>query len=447
MKELNCIYRVSDIADDRRRSFDEKMQAIAECLPPGWQYPQSAAACIRVRGREFATVGWDVGPADRRLQADILLDGRAEGWIAVAYADDVPVNGEVFLREEGVLIAEIARRIGALLAQRQGASDASEPEGQDSAPLAPTPARQGLIGASEQMQSVRRAIDRAARTSATVLICGESGTGKELVARAIHYQSRRSTAPFLPVNCAAIPESLVESELFGYVKGAFTGATTTRAGFFQTADGGTIFLDEISEMSLSVQAKLLRVLQDHEVRMVGSDRSRPTDVRIIVATNKDLASEVNAERFRADLYFRLNVLTIDLPSLRDRSEDLELLIEHFVEKWAHETSGAPLVFSSEAMAAMRGYDWPGNIRELENLIRRMGVMLDAPRVELADLPAHLQGAPARSSFSMRSLEDVEAEHIRRVLDAVDGNRTRAAEVLGIDRKTLRAKLASKRRAR
>ena len=446
MKELNCIYRVSEIADDRQRSFEEKMQAIAECLPPGWQHPEAAAACISVRQQDFATGGWNAdGSRDRRLQAEILVDGRPEGWVAVAYSDSVSANGQVFLREEGVLITEIARRISALLAQREDVAAGRQPDQAAPATSGHDAAREGLIGASEQMRAVHRAIDRAARTSATVMICGESGTGKELVARAIHYQSKRSTAPFLPVNCAAIPESLVESELFGYVKGAFTGATTTRAGFFQTAEGGTIFLDEISEMSLPVQAKLLRVLQDHEVRMVGSDRSRPTDVRIIAATNKDLAAEVDAERFRADLYFRLNVLTIDLPPLRDRGDDLTLLIDHFVGKWAHETSGAPLAFTTDALAAMRGYDWPGNIRELENLIRRLGVMLDDPQVELADLPATLQATPPRRSSDIRPLHDVEVEHIRRVLDAVDGNRTRAAEILGIDRKTLRARLGSHRR--
>ncbi len=291
------------------------------------------------------------------------------------------------------------------------------------------------------MQAVYRAIAKACETDATVLIHGESGTGKELVARAIHYGGARSGAQFVPVNCAAIPESLVESELFGYVKGAFTGANTTRAGFFQTAEGGTIFLDEVSEMNTAVQAKLLRVLQNQEVRMVGSDRTRATDVRILAATNQDLADLVEAGRFRADLFFRLHVLTIDLPPLRERGGDVNLLIAHFVNRWTRQAHGEPLAFSERALRALESYDWPGNVRELDNLIQRLTIMAEDRYVDIDDLPGPMQFQPDRAtSGSLRTLQEVELDHVQRVLDAVEGNRSRAARILGIDRKTLRKKL-------
>ena len=284
-----------------------------------------------------------------------------------------------------------------------------------------------------------------ASINATVLIQGESGTGKELVARASHYESDRSAAHFVPVNCAAIPEALVESELFGFVKGAFTGATTTRAGFFQTADGGTIFLDEISEMNPSVQAKLLRVLQDQEVRMVGSDKTRRTDVRIVAATNKELPALVRAGEFRADLYFRLHVLPIEIPPLRDREGDVRRLLEFFAGRVSRKVRAEPLSFSERALRALERYEWPGNVRELENLVQRLAVMVDDSFIDITDLPEHMRTASKTGSKStpdteLRSLQDVEQAHIARVLDSVDGNRTRAAEILGIDRTTLRRKL-------
>ena len=298
----------------------------------------------------------------------------------------------------------------------------------------------GLMGESEPVRQVMRAIEKAAATSATVLISGESGTGKELVARAIHYSSPRASAPFVPVNCGGIPEGLLESELFGYVKGAFTGASETRAGFFQTADGGTIFLDEIAETSLSMQVKLLRVLQDGEVYMVGANRSRQVDVRILAATNKHLPSLVQKDAFREDLFFRLSVITIAVPPLRERGEDVLLLARHFAEKYA-EDQGVPVPeFSGRVLDVLRGYNWPGNVRELENLVQRLIVMSDGDSVDVPDLPSLMRFSVSRSSGLHRTLADVESEHIRNVLADVGGNKTRAAEILGIDRKTLRQKL-------
>ena len=302
------------------------------------------------------------------------------------------------------------------------------------------PTSYGLIGESEAMQKVFSAIAKASSTSATVLILGESGTGKELLARAIHYSSPRASAPFVPVNCGAIPEGLLESELFGHIKGAFTGATETRAGFFQTADGGTIFLDEISETSLSMQVKLLRVLQDKEVCMVGSSRSRRVDVRILASTNKDLYSLIKKGVFREDLFFRINVITIEVPPLRERGDDILLLTQYFANKFAEELGKPTPRFSDNALQVLKNYNWPGNVRELENVIQRLVVMTDGDLIEVPDLPSLMRFSALRETGLHRTLAEVETEYIRNVLASVDGNKTRAAEILGIDRKTLREKL-------
>ncbi len=298
----------------------------------------------------------------------------------------------------------------------------------------------GLIGKSDSMKKVFQEIEKAASTSATVVITGESGTGKELVARAIHYSSSRASAPFVPVNCGGIPETLLESELFGYLKGAFTGAFETRAGFFQTADGGTIFLDEISETSLAMQVKLLRVLQEKEICMVGSRRTQKVDVRILAATNKDILGLVKADLFREDLYYRLNVININIPALRDREDDTLLLIRHFVAKFAAETNKPVPQFSDSALRILKSYNWPGNVRELENIIHRLVIMNEENIIDAPDLPSLMHSSTIRESRLDRTLAEVEAEHIRNVLASVKGNKTRAAEILGIDRKTLREKL-------
>lgn len=302
------------------------------------------------------------------------------------------------------------------------------------------PTHKDFIGDSEAMRDVSVAINKAASTSATVLITGESGTGKELAARAIHYGGARSSAPFVPVNCGGIPEALLENELFGHVKGAFTGADESRAGFFHAADGGTIFLDEVSDMSLAMQVKLLRVLQDKEVCMVGSNRARKVDVRILAATNRDLQDLVRKELFREDLFYRLNVITIFIPPLRERSEDILLLARHFVTKFAAESGQSPPRFSDKALQSLRSYNWPGNVRELENVIQRLVVMTDGDAIDVPDLPTLMRFSALRKTGFTRTLVEVEAEYISNVLASVDGNKTRAAELLGINRKTLREKL-------
>ncbi len=308
---------------------------------------------------------------------------------------------------------------------------------------APVGPPHGLLGESPAMAPVRSAVSRAAASSATVLVAGESGTGKELVARAIHYGGERRSAPFVAVNCAGIPEALVESELFGHVKGAFTGASTSRAGFLLTADRGTVFLDEVAEMSLATQAKVLRFLQERDVYMVGSSHPRHVDVRVIAASNKNLEQLVARKLFRHDLFYRLNVLPIALPPLRARGDDVLLLARHFASKFAGEQGREPPRFSDAALIALRAYDWPGNVRELENAMQRVLVMGDVDVIDVSDLPPALRfPLPREAPDVLRPLVAVEAEHVQRVLAAVGGNRTQAARILGIDRKTLRTKLAA-----
>ena len=302
------------------------------------------------------------------------------------------------------------------------------------------PSRYGLVGESQVMREVHRAVEKAARSAATVLISGESGTGKEIVARAIHYGSAKASAPFVPVNCGSIPEQLIESELFGHVKGAFTGAVGTRAGFFQTAEKGTIFLDEISEAGLSMQVKLLRVIQDKEIFMVGSSRSRVVDVRIIAATNKDLPTLIEKGMFREDLYYRLNVFTINIPPLRERGDDILLLINHFVTKISKELERTIPGFSDQALRELTRYQWPGNVREMENVINRLMLMIDDNFIDVPDLPSLMRFSALRTGDLTRTLKQVETRYIQDVLNSVQGNKAAAARILGINRKTLREKL-------
>lgn len=329
------------------------------------------------------------------------------------------------------LLSAVRRALDGLRIRRHGVSS----EGR--APSRP----QGLVGESGAIREVLNAIAKAAAAaSTTVLVEGESGTGKELVARAIHYSSVRSSAPFVPVNCGGIPEGLLESELFGHVRGAFTGATESRAGFFHAADGGTIFFDEVSETSLSMQVRLLRVLQDKEVYMVGSSRTQKVDVRVVAATNKDLSDLVRKGEFREDLFYRLNVITVTVPPLRVRGDDILLLIRHFAVKYGKELRKPPVSFSADALQALRNYAWPGNVRELENVVQRLVVMTDTDLIEVSDLPSLMRFSAMSEMGFNRTLAEVEAEYVRNVLATVGGNRTAAAKILGIDRKTLRRKL-------
>lgn len=300
----------------------------------------------------------------------------------------------------------------------------------------------GIIGHSDKIQKLTEIVHRIKDTKATVLIQGESGTGKELVARALHYTSKFAHKPFITVNCGGIPENLLESELFGFVKGSFTGANETRAGFFQAADGGTIFLDEIGNASLTVQSRLLRVIQEKEIVMIGSTKVQKIDVRIIAATNANLLEMVVKGNFREDLYYRLNVINIEMPPLRERKEDIPLLVRYFIRKYSNEYQKTKASITEKAMEVIVRYNWIGNIRELENVIQRAILMSDSI-IDVEHLPEALkisEPTPDSESILKKSLKDVEKEHILKVLKFVNNNKTKAAEILGIDRKTLRQKL-------
>jgi two-component system, NtrC family, response regulator HydG len=330
---------------------------------------------------------------------------------------------------------------------------------------------QSIVGVSARMRRIFKLVTKVAATDSTVLLLGESGTGKELIARSIHLQSKRAAGPFIAVNVAALPESLIESELFGHQRGAFTGAATDRRGLIEEADRGTLFLDEIGDMPLPTQVKLLRVLENSEVRRLGENVPRHVDVRVVAATHHDLQADVAARTFRGDLYHRLNVIQIDLPPLRDRHEDIGLLALYFLERTTTDWARPPMAFSPEAMTLLETYDYPGNVRELENAIEHAVTVAEGQIVTPADLPVVMRASrqleahadrgnasaggasneEARRGLTAResedgawrdawSLADVEKEHIRRVLERHHGNATAAARQLGISRTTLWRKL-------
>lgn len=326
------------------------------------------------------------------------------------------------------------------------------------------------MGRCEAMQDVYRMTQRVAGSSATVLLTGETGTGKELIARALHGLSPRSSGPFVRVNCGALSESLLESELFGHVKGAFTSAHENRTGRFEAAHGGTIFLDEVNSVSYTLQVKLLRVLQEQEFERVGDSRTIRVDCRVVAATNRDLHDEIESDRFREDLYYRLNVLPIDLPPLRDRKEDIPLLAEHFVQKYAEADNRPQPKISSDALKMLLDYSWPGNVRELQNYMERAIVLCEGDELTPPLLPRHVQGlAPVRLHHQSaanpetlcrelvelgiqqagddaqdlydRVVSQAEKELIRQVLHSCRGIQTKAAARLGINRNTLHKKIA------
>ena len=302
-----------------------------------------------------------------------------------------------------------------------------------------------IVGKSDVLQKIFTLIQKVADTNANVLIQGESGTGKELIARAIHLNSGRSSHPFLAVNCGALPESLLESELFGHTKGSFTGAVSDSKGLFRSASGGTLFLDEVGDMSSSLQVKLLRALQEHEVTPVGASAPVRFDARIIAATNKDLEAEVKAGRFREDLFYRLNVIEISVPPLRDRREDIPLLARHFAAKCAKSQNAAEKPIARDALSAIANYDWPGNVRELENAIERASI-LSGDEIELESLPAKVRETASQSYRShddtdfRPTLEEVERRYVIETLGSVGGDKAKAASLLGIDLSTLYRKL-------
>jgi DNA-binding NtrC family response regulator len=312
---------------------------------------------------------------------------------------------------------------------------------------------ENVIGTSPALRGVLDVVAKVAETDSTVLITGESGTGKELIARAIHYNSRRAERRLVTVNCGAIPEELLESELFGHVRGAFTSAVSQREGRFALADGGTIFLDEIGDMSPNLQVKLLRVLQDRTFEPVGSSKSMTVDVRVVAATNQNLERAIRESRFREDLYYRLNVIPIEVPPLRQRPDDVPLLAQHFLDVMHQERGTRVDSISEEAMALLCRHDWPGNVRELENLIERLSVLRGEGEIRPEDLPASLRSpsAPAlaapsipESGVDFRDLVDhFESDLIRQALELTQGNKNRAAQLLNLNRTTLLEKMKKK----
>lgn len=300
---------------------------------------------------------------------------------------------------------------------------------------------ENIVGRSPQMLKIYKTIARVADSKSTVLITGESGTGKELIARAIHYNSSRAGKPFIAIDCSSLAENLLESELFGHVRGAFTGAIANKRGLFEEANSGTCFLDEIGDISLTMQAKLLRVLQEHEIKRVGGTETIKIDVRIIAATNKNLEELVAGKKFREDLFYRLNVVTIHLPPLRERAEDIPLLAEHFLSKFAMENNKPIPHISKDALDLLVRYNWPGNVRELENVIERAVTLSQRPLILPEDFPRRLRlekPSPLPSGIlpSKIPLSELEKLYIKKVLEETGGNKKKAAEILGIDRRTL-----------
>ena len=300
-----------------------------------------------------------------------------------------------------------------------------------------------MIGKSDSLNKVRQMISKAAPTRASVLITGESGVGKELVARAVHEQSERGSGPFVSVHCAALSETLIESELFGYEKGAFTGAENVHKGRFELADGGTIFLDEIGEVNLATQVKLLRVLQEHKFERVGGEKSIEVDVRVVAATNRNLEEEVKAGKFREDLFYRLNVVRIEMPSLRERMDDIPLLMHAFLREFNIENKKDIKGFDKASKSAMIKYGWPGNIRELKNAVESAVVMCTGDEIKLEDLPRALRAQSEEKTISIPigiTMDEAEKIIIQENLAANKGNKSRTADILGIGRKTLHRKL-------
>jgi len=302
-----------------------------------------------------------------------------------------------------------------------------------------------IIGCAPEMEKIYRIIGKAAHSNHPVLILGESGTGKELVARSVHFSGPYRDKPFIPVDCGSLVPTLVESELFGYVKGAFTGASQTKDGLLSIAQGGTIFLDEVGELPVDLQAKLLRAIQEKEIRPVGSTRRIPIDVRILAATNRDLEHAVSQGTFRKDLYFRLNVLSVKIPPLRERRQDIPLLVGHFLDRLSRE-AGMERMLTDDAMKALLAYDWPGNVRELENCLERSCALTTAPLMQLRDLPTYIHGMPAEEPGSVRvqrkimPMAELEKQTIMSALAQLNGDKLLAARLLGIGKTTLYRKL-------
>jgi two-component system, NtrC family, response regulator AtoC len=407
------------------------------------QLEQESYALLLVDVRLPGMSGLEVTREVRRTHPDLpIVVMTAFGSMEIAI--EAIHEGAFDYTSKPMNLEELKHTVSRALAQRglAGWSRVASSDGEDIAPLG------AIIGRSPAMVEVYKTVARAAATRSTVLILGQSGTGKELMARAIHQHSPRSHRPFVAVDCGAMTESLLESELFGHVRGAFTGAFTEKRGVFEEADTGTCFLDEIGDISLNMQAKLLRVLQENEIRRVGGQKWIKVDVRILAATNKDLVEMVKQGTFRQDLFYRVNVVTIHLPSLRQRTEDIPALAYHFLRRYSQE-NGKPVVgISEDAMTLLRTYAWPGNIRELENTIERAVALSNQAMLTPEDLPVEVRERSTKETSpdmpsegwegfdGLPTLEEVKKRYILHVLHSTQGNISRAAEILDIDRRSL-----------
>lgn len=397
--------------------------------------PQFPSFDPRILDQVVKTKDSQVEPLNQILIVPCLFENQITGILFACHSK------KQWIQSETILIELAATELGRMLAKAQPGLTIGTPIKNKSKNQRTPNNEVKILGASDKLKQVLNMIDRVAPTSASVLVLGESGTGKELVAKRIHALSPRNGKPFVAINCGAITENLLESELFGHEKGSFTGATATKKGLVEVAHEGTLFLDEIGEMALSLQAKLLRFLQEGEIYRVGGKEPIQVNVRIISATNRDLENEVRIGKFREDLYYRLNTIAIKSPPLRDRREDLPVLIDAFAP-------GLLKQISKEALEVLKAYAWPGNIRELQNTAERLRILSQGARIDVQDIPAHIRNAnQPRSDMNFNqappvemALEDLERVHILRCLNHFEGNKTRAAQSLGITIKTLYNKL-------
>lgn len=440
------------VVDDDRASCELLREIFAT---QGWNV-ETAIAPEQAR-RLFSEIGFDL------VVTDVNLEAESDGLdLLNAFHDVCPVilvtgfgtlETAVIASREGAWdfiskpfkVDEVVSAARAALAR--GSKGDGTPEPVTESELSTRYADTGMVGRSSQMIELYKEIARVAPARSTVLLIGESGTGKELVARAIHQHGPRSSAPFIAVNCGALTETMLEAELFGHVKGSFTGATADRKGLWEEAEGGTLFLDEIGETSPAMQVKLLRALQEGEIRRVGSSKSQTVDARVVAATNRTLEDEVTAGRFRKDLFYRLSVVTLRVPSLRERRADIPLLAERFL-RVASGNVGRKLRFEESTLNQLAAYDYPGNVRELQAAVEYAALHSRGSVVMPEDLPSKLQSPELRARSARRpalqgelfaqlpTLDELERQYLIHVLDAVQGNRTRAAEIMGIDRRTL-----------
>jgi DNA-binding NtrC family response regulator len=450
------VFLIVDQDENRCADICAYFRSLGHSLFEASDFPGAAA---RLREREFDVVVASVAMAGGTIH-DLIRAVKAgsPGTAVIVHADiETTQEGLAAVREGAFSIVqkpfsipELSFQIKRALEMKQRAGAAPEPGGPGSAQAGQAPdiyKPYNFIGESAEIRKVFRIVNRVARTDSSVIITGETGTGKELVAGAIHYNSPRAGGPFVRVNCAALPEQLLESELFGHEKGAFTGADRLRRGRFEHANGGTIFLDEVADMSLYTQAKVLRVIQEKEFERLGSNETVKTDVRIISATNKNLMDLMRRSLFREDLYYRLNVVTIRLPPLRERDGDIGLLIQFFLRKYAAEMNKTIRGVDPDAMAVLTAYHWPGNIRELENAMERAVLMAEAESITAEDLSLFFSGeAPSPVDGSIRlpaegiSLDDAERELVRQALERTGWVQKDAARLLGISSRALNYKI-------